>query len=481
MQKLFLQNTLSEKKEEFIPIDENQIRLYACGPTVYDRAHLGNARSAVVFDLLFRVLRKIYGQEKVIYVRNVTDVDDKIINRAVSENLSAPQISKKYLDFFHEDMKFLGCLTPSIEPKATEYIDQIIDLINRLIEKNHAYIGLNGDVFFRVASFENYGKLSKRKFFEQIAGARIEKNSNKENPEDFVLWKSAKNFDSEKEAVACAVFDGGPFGPGRPGWHIECSAMIFKNFGENFDIHGGGADLKFPHHENEIAQSCCAFEGSKFANYWVHNGFLMIDGQKMSKSLGNFLTMSEIRSRGFSGELVRYIFLMVNYHQPLNWNDDLIQNAKNNLSKIVKALRFIEDEICENSLSCEEFDLKNSEELAFLLDNLNSSVLILHLQGLVKKVLEKNASFEERKTIAKKIYFILEFLGLEVKNLFSDKSCMVREYNEELIKRLIGARAEAKKNKDFDAADRIRKDLEETLGVKISDLKDGSVSWEPIE
>lgn len=477
MKKLFIYNSLSAKKEEFVPIDKKNIRFYACGPTVYNRAHLGNARSSVIFDILFRVLRLIYGHESVKYVRNITDVDDKIINAAILENKSALEISEKYIDLFHEDMKFLGCLSPSSEPKATMHINEIIDLIRILKSKNHAYIGENGDVFFKISSFKKYGELSKRKFEEQILGSRIEKNSNKEDIADFVLWKSGQNFDSEKEKSVCALYDGAEFGPGRPGWHIECSAMIFKNFGENFDIHGGGADLKFPHHENEIAQSCCAFENSKFANYWVHNGFLMVDGQKMSKSLGNFINMSDIKSRNFSGELIRYIFLMVNYNQPLNWSDDLIQNAKNNLSKISKVLKFLNNDE-PNQINLEEF--KNSEEFDFLLDNLNTSALILHLQSLTKKALEKDSSFETRSQIAKKIFYSLEFLGVNTEALLSDKKINKDEFNEALIAKLILARLEAKKNKDFEAADRIRKDLEETQKIKIIDNKDGSVSWESI-
>lgn len=323
---LKLYNTLDDKVSEFQPIDKNNVRMYVCGPTVYNRVHLGNARSVVVFDIVFRVLMHIYGTDRVKYARNITDVDDKIINAASKQGISEVELSTKMTDFFHEDCDYLNCLQPTVEPRVTKEMPEIIATIQRIIDNGHAYIA-DGNVMFSVESYNDYGHLSHRKIETNIQNARVKGQDYKKNQDDFLLWKRTD----------VGIAWDSPWGKGRPGWHIECSAMSNKYLGASFDIHGGGTDLKFPHHENEIAQSRCAHSGSEFAKYWMHNGFLMINGQKMSKSLGNFITIADMKNRGVNGNALRLALLSTHYRKPMNFSDKLVQDSEKMLRKFHKA------------------------------------------------------------------------------------------------------------------------------------------------
>ena len=368
-------NTLDEKLE-FAPIDEKNVRMYVCGPTVYDRVHLGNGRSVVVFDVLFRVLRYIYGENCVKYVRNITDVDDKIINSAEKRGIPENELANEMADFFHQDCEYLNCLSPTIEPRVTQEIPEIINTIQKIIDNGHAYVK-DGNVMFSVESFDEYGKLSHRKIEKNKQNIRIGEKDYKINQDDFLLWKKTDK----------GISWDSPWGKGRPGWHIECSAMSNKYLGENFDIHGGGADLKFPHHENEIAQSKCAFKGSIFAKYWLHNGFLMIEGQKMSKSLGNFITISDVRKRGVNGNALRLALLSTHYRKPMNFSEKLLIDSEKMYNKFCK-MPFNEDEYKNTQLT--ESDLNS------LYSDLNTTAFIgqinkMYSQGkyaLAKRMLD---------------------------------------------------------------------------------------------
>src|ERR1700722_5285174 len=324
---LVLYNSLTHGKQPFRPIDSQNVRMYVCGPTVYDYAHIGNARAVVVFDLLYRVLRHEYGADHVKYVRNITDVEDKIIDAARANGEPIEALTARTAQIFHEDMAALGNFPPDVEPRATEHIPQMIAMIEKLIASGHAYAA-QGHALFRVASFKDYGKLSRRSRKEMIAGARVEIAPYKEDPGDFVLWKPST-----------PAQPGGarPGGRGRPGWHIECSAMSEAHLGEHFDIHGGGVDLVFPHHENEIAQSVCAHGGEQFVNFWVHNGFLSVDSAKMSKSLGNFVTANEMLKE-WPGEVIRLALLSSHYRDPLDWTEERLQQAKQTLDRWYRAV-----------------------------------------------------------------------------------------------------------------------------------------------
>ncbi|MHC0054976.1 cysteine--tRNA ligase [Actibacterium sp. D379-3] len=322
MTEIRLHNTKTRRKEVFTPIDADNVRMYVCGPTVYDRAHLGNARPVVAFDVLFRLLRHVYGPDHVTYVRNFTDVDDKINARAAATGRSIRAITDETMQWYLDDMKALGALEPTHMPRATEYIPQMVAMIDDLIAKGHAYVA-EGHVLFAVESYTNYGALSGRTVDDMIAGARVEVAPYKRNPMDFVLWKPSSDdlpgWDS-------------PWGRGRPGWHIECSAMSYELLGESFDIHGGGNDLMFPHHENEIAQSCCAHPEGRFANVWLHNEMLQVEGKKMSKSLGNFFTVRDLLDQGIPGEVIRFVFLSTHYRKPMDWTAEKAREAKDTLS-----------------------------------------------------------------------------------------------------------------------------------------------------
>ena len=323
MIKIKLHNTLTRKKQTFVPLDENNVRLYLCGPTVYDRAHLGNARNVIMFDVLYRLFIETYGIDSITYVRNFTDIDDKINNKSLESGRPIDVITSETIKWYLEDMAALGNLEPNLMPRATDYIPQMINYIELLIKRGFAYPA-EGHVLFSVSHYKNYGRLSGRSVEDMIAGARVEVASYKRNPMDFVLWKPSENdlpgWDS-------------PWGRGRPGWHIECSAMAHDLLGATFDIHGGGNDLQFPHHENEIAQSCCAYPESDFARYWLHNEMLQVDGKKMSKSLGNFFTVRDLLDQGYPGEVIRFVFLSTHYSKPMDWNNSKALEAKNILRK----------------------------------------------------------------------------------------------------------------------------------------------------
>ena len=357
MTNLKLTNSLTRKKELFKPINLENITMYACGPTVYDNPHVGNARTLVVFDTMFRVLKMIYGKN-VKYVRNITDVDDKIIEISKKRKLSIEKITSEITEIFHEDCKNLNCLKPTVEPKATEHIKEMILSISSLIKKNFAYEN-KGHVYFSVNTFKNYGKLSNKNLDELKSGARVEVSEYKKNPMDFVLWKPSEKTDPGWNS---------PWGKGRPGWHLECSVMSEKYLGKNFDIHGGGLDLIFPHHENEIAQSCSNNSTEKFANYWIHNGFVTMNKEKMSKSLGNIITISDAVKK-HSGQAVRLALLSAHYSQPLDWNDELLNNQK---SIIDKWYNLYEEPKNENILEISES----------LLDDLNTPGFIAKIHEL---------------------------------------------------------------------------------------------------
>src|SRR6202158_2854988 len=324
---LVLYNSLTHRKETFEPLDHNRVRMYVCGPTVYDDAHIGNARAVVVFDLLYRVLRHEYGADHVTYVRNITDVEDKIMAAARASGQTIDQVTARTTAQFHADMAALGNLPPDIEPRATEYIPQMIALIERLITSGHAYAA-EGHALFRVGSYAKYGELSRRSRADMIAGARVEVAPYKEDPGDFVLWKPSTPDQPGWDS---------PWGRGRPGWHIECSAMSETELGETFDIHGGGLDLIFPHHENEIAQSVCAHDGRPFARYWMHNGMLTVGGAKMAKSEGNFVTVREVLAEA-PGEVIRLALLGTHYRDPLDWTPDRLHEARQTLDRWYRAL-----------------------------------------------------------------------------------------------------------------------------------------------
>ena len=323
MIKIKLHNTLTRKKQTFVPLDENDVRLYLCGPTVYDRAHLGNTRNVIMFDVLYRLLIETYGIDNINYVRNFTDIDDKINNKSLESGRPINDITSETINWYLEDMAALGNLEPNLMPRATDFIPQMISYIERLIKGGFAYTD-EGHVLFSVSNYKNYGRLSGRSIEDMIAGARVEVASYKRNPMDFVLWKP-----SEQDLPGWES----PWGRGRPGWHIECSAMAHELLGANFDIHGGGNDLQFPHHENEIAQSCCAYPESEFARYWLHNEMLQVDGKKMSKSLGNFFTVRDLLDQGYPGEVIRFVFLSTHYSKPMDWNNSKALEAKNILRK----------------------------------------------------------------------------------------------------------------------------------------------------
>ena len=358
---IFLTNNLTNKKEKFIPLDKNNVKMYVCGPTVYDDPHIGNARPVIVFDILFKILKNEY--PNVTYVRNITDVDDKIIKSAKENKISFSVLTKKITQSFNEDCIYLNCEKPNHEPKATEHISEMIEMISELIKKGFAYEN-KSHVYFEVKKFEDYGQLSNKNLDELVAGSRIEVSDNKKNPEDFVLWKP-----SESDAPS---WDS-PWGKGRPGWHLECSAMSKKYLGKEFDIHGGGVDLLFPHHENEIAQSRCANDSKVFANYWLHNAFITMSNEKMAKSQGNILKIKDFRNNR-SGQVLRLALMSAHYRQPLDWNDKLLEDCENTISKWYNVYLNIGTK------------LEISDEiLKPLLDDLNTPGYIANLHKLYEK------------------------------------------------------------------------------------------------
>ena len=444
-------NTLSGNKERLEAIDPKHLKIYACGPTVYNYAHIGNARMAVVFDTLVRTLRVIY--PKVTYVSNITDIDDKIIEAAKEQNVEITSLTEKYTKIYNDDMLKLNVLAPDIQPKATEYIPEMIELIVELIEKDFAY-EKEGHVLFHVPTYQNYGKLSKRNRDEQIAGSRVEVAPFKKDPADFVLWKPSTDEQPGWES---------PWGIGRPGWHTECSAMSKKTLGLPFDIHGGGRDLIFPHHENEIAQSCCTSasidEPDSYAKYWMHNGFVTINGEKMAKSIGNIILVKDL-AENYHGEVIRLALLSSHYRQGLDWNEKVIHQA----NKLINKLYEIKDDLHDVTIS--DKNENNLDAISILMDDLNTPGLITELNNIVK---EYNSSESDKEKIKSRLGLISSVLGILEDETFNE----ISEEFKNKINDMVLKRSEAKNNKDFETADAIRDQLLE-LGVEINDSSDGT-------
>jgi len=458
---LKIHNSFSGKKENFIPLDDKHIKIYACGPTVYNFAHIGNARMAVVFDTFVRVLRHTF--PKVTYVSNITDIDDKIIAAAREQNLPINEITTKYTQIYNSDMKTLGVNEPDHQPKATEFIDEMIELIETLIDKGHAY-EKDGHVLFHVLSYEQYGSLSKRNRDEQIAGSRVEIAPYKKDAADFVLWKPSTNDQPGWDS---------PWGFGRPGWHTECSAMSEKTLGLPFDIHGGGRDLVFPHHENEIAQSCCASasidDPTSYAKYWMHNGFVTVDGEKMSKSLNNITLVKELTDK-YQGEVLRLALISSHYRQGLDWNEKIIHQAEKLLNKLYKILHEGKDLLTDNSNKVDE------EMLDAMSDDLNTPKAISILNSLVKEYPKLEDS--QKAGCINKIKTSGQLLGILHQDPETWFSKDTSHMDIDLIEGLMKQRDEAKALKNYSEADSIRQKLT-GMGVEILDSKDGS-KWKPV-
>ena len=482
-EKMKLYNTMTNKIEEFKTIEKNKVKMYVCGPTVYNYIHLGNARPIVVFDTLARYFK--YKGMKVDYVQNFTDADDKIINKSIEEGISASKVSEKYIKYFFEDISKLNILESVKRPKVTENIPEIIEIIQKLIDNGFAY-EKDGNVYFEVKKYKDYGKLSNRKIEELELGARIDVSEIKKNPADFALWKKKK---------VGEPFWKSPWGEGRPGWHIECSAMAKKYLGNTFDIHGGGQDLVFPHHENEIAQSKCAYHGN-FANYWLHNGFIQINGDKMSKSLGNFFLLREILEK-FSGNVVRLFILSTHYRKPINFSFENMEDTKKALQNIVKSINKFENIVeeyenkkieniknSEFSRKIDEFDKKFEDAMD---EDMNTPQA---LATIFEQIRETNKFISINKNEFSKIYSEIEktyeSLKWKIENVFGiaiKAENTVKEEDEEnmeltkkLIELLLKIRNEARSEKNFKSADEIRDELS-ALGIEINDNKDGTSSY----
>jgi len=455
---LKLYDTLTREKRVFTPIDPANVRMYVCGPTVYDFAHIGNARPVIVFDVLFRLLRHLYGAEHVTYVRNITDVDDKINARAAEEYPDLPlneairKVTSQTEEQFHEDVAALGCLAPTVEPRATEHISEMRTLITRLLASEHAYIA-DDHVLFAVRSMPDYGNLARRSTEEMMAGARVEVAPYKRDPMDFVLWKPSKPGEPAWDSP------GGIATRGRPGWHLECSAMSWKHLGETFDIHGGGIDLMFPHHENEIAQSRCAFHTPVMANFWMHNGFLQVEGEKMSKSLGNFFTIRDLLA-DWPGEVLRFNMLRTHYRQPIDWT----------VRGLEESWRVLDD--CYAVAGAAEGETVSGQVLEALADDLNTPQMITALHGL--RNLAQGGDALARDELAASMHF-LGFLR-ESADDWSARRQAGRDIDVGKIDALVAARTAARKAKNFSESDRIRDELA-AMGIVLKDSKDGT-TWE---
>ncbi len=453
-----LYNSLTRRKEVFTPLEPGKVRMYVCGMTVYDYCHLGHARVMVVFDVLARYLRwKGYG---VTYVRNITDIDDKIIRRAAEEGVPIETLTERFIEAMHEDERALGCLPPDREPRATRSIDAIVAMIQRLLDKGYAYLGDNGDVYYAVARFRDYGKLSGKKPEELRAGARVEVNEAKRDPLDFVLWKRAKPGEPAWDS---------PWGPGRPGWHIECSAMSIHCLGAHFDIHGGGADLQFPHHENEIAQSEAA-TGQPFVDYWVHVGFVRVDREKMSKSLGNFFTIRELLAK-YPGEVIRFFILTSHYRSPLDFSERSLAQARAALTRLYTTLRGLPE-----SDEGEDGEIWRRRFEAAMDDDLNTPEALAVLFELAKEI---NRLRDQDREQAARLATTLKKLGGVLGLLSQDPERFLRGgeagLSDEEIERLIEERNQARKRRDWATADRIRDQLK-AQGIVLEDTPQGT-SW----
>lgn len=458
MFKIQLFNTIAKQKQILIPINDEKVTLYVCGPTVYNRAHIGNARPEVVFDTLFRLLRAVYGEDHVVSARNITDIDDKINAAALAAGVEISVITEKYTNIYRADMALLGVLPKTLEPKVTEHVDEIIALIVKLEKDGHAYETDDG-VYFHVPSMANYGRLSGRKLEDMQAGARVEIDENKRNSADFALWKKAKPTEPYWES---------PWGKGRPGWHIECSAMIEKSLGLTIDIHGGGHDLIFPHHENEIAQSECAHDGVPLANIWMHNGMLNFGNDKMSKSLGNVLGIDQLAEK-YPPEALRLSLLSAHYRAPLDWTDDLIiQNVKT-LDRAYRAM----DEIWDNTIE----PIFPNAVMEVLCDDLNTPQALAELSVLIRNA--NKAKTPEQKEIAlaelRGAGQLLGILGLEPKQWFANQIGQKDDGLNARIDALVKERVEVRAAKNWDRADEIRDELV-ALQVEVKDGPEGS-TW----
>jgi cysteinyl-tRNA synthetase len=456
---LHIYNSLTRKKEVFTPIEPGKVRMYVCGMTVYDFCHLGHARVLVVFDTVVRYMR--YSGLDVTYVRNITDVDDKIINRANENGEDIAELTQRYIDAMHEDTAALGVLPPSEEPRATASMVEIIDMVQKLVDKGHAYLADNGDVYYDVSTFENYGQLSGKQLDDLRAGERVAVDENKDDPLDFVLWKAAKPGEPSWDS---------PWGQGRPGWHIECSAMSTCCLGNHFDIHGGGQDLQFPHHENEIAQSEAA-TGEHFVNLWMHNGFVRINDEKMSKSLGNFFTVREILKQ-YQGEEIRYFVLASHYRSPLNFSDQLLDAARAALTRLYNSLRAIE--LAADMAGEDEYTVRFENAMN---DDFNTPEAIAVLFEIANHV--NRARDEGNNEEASRLAAILKKLSNVLGLLEADPDSYLQggagAGDNDRIEALIQQRLEARAARNWAEADRIRDELH-AMGIELED-KDGKTIW----
>ncbi|WP_435216575.1 cysteine--tRNA ligase [Luminiphilus sp. nBUS_07] len=455
MAELYLTNTFTGQKEVFEPRDAERVTLYVCGPTVYNLAHIGNARPVVAFDMLYRVLRAMY--PKVIYARNITDIDDKIIAAARERDEGIEVVTQEFTDKYREDMAQLNTLSPDLEPRATENIVPMLDLITQLVERGHAYAA-DGHVLFDVTSMPSYGALSGRNLDDMLAGARVEVADYKRSPGDFVLWKPSSQGEPGWES---------PWGWGRPGWHLECSAMIRAHLGDAIDIHGGGRDLIFPHHENERAQSCCGY-GSDFVRYWLHNAYVDMDGEKMSKSLGNVRTVRELLTL-YPGEVLRFALLSTHYRSPLNFSGELLDNAKIALNSFYQALR--------NTVDIEAEDIRPEDTAVFtaLLDDLNTPKAIAALHSTCKALNKADAEVAAtRKGELLAMGRIMGLLDNDPEQWFTESASNTGLTSDEIEQR-IAARIEARLRKDFAAADAVRDELQ-AAGIELEDGA-GGTTW----
>jgi len=446
---IYLTNNLKNKKEKFVPIHKEKIRMYVCGPTVYDNPHIGNARPLVIFDILFKVLKSKYGSNSVNYVRNITDIDDKIIKSSKEKNISILELTSGIIKDFNDDCKYLNLDEPTLQPKATDHIDSMIEMISTLLKKDFAY-EKNGHVYFEVNKFEDYGKLSNKKLEDLIAGSRIEVSENKKNAEDFVLWKPSSRDEP---------FWDSPWGKGRPGWHLECSTMSKKYLGEIFDIHGGGIDLLFPHHENEIAQSRCANNTKSFANYWIHNAFITMSNEKMAKSTGNILKIKDFKEN-IDGQVLKLALMSSHYRQPLDWNAKLLKDCQNTIKKWYDVYIAIDQKIT-----------LNEDILSPLYDDLNTPGYIACLHQLYEKALKGNNNDKSVFVLACNFIGILnktneEWLSIKKKKLLISEVDILKK---------IELRNKARENKNYKESDKIRNELLDK-GVLIED-KDGKTIW----
>lgn len=447
-------NSLTNQKEDFVPINEGEVGMYVCGMTVYDNCHLGHARAMMAFDILARYLR--YQNYKVNFVRNITDIDDKIIERANENNETIDALTDRTIASMHEDFSKLGLELPTNEPRATDHIEGMIKMISELIDKGHAYHSESGDVFFAVRTFPEYGKLSNKNIDDLNPGARIKEDESKKDPLDFVLWKSAKPNEPSWDS---------PWGLGRPGWHIECSVMSLENLGEHFDIHGGGPDLLFPHHENEIAQSECASD-HKFANYWMHSGLLKINGEKMSKSLGNFAMLKDLYN-SYHPEVIRYYLISSHYRSSLNFDNESLDQARSALTRLYQALLLAPSE--ETDLHDESI----SEFIKSMNDDLNTPEALSTLFGLAK-LINNSQNVQEQSMYSSTMKELGQVLGLLHEN--SDAFLQYgASLSDDEIETQIQQRNEARKANDFQKADQIRDDLAEQ-GILLDDSTEGT-TW----